>query len=53
MGGRSQEGIDLFSVSRVGNAGTPDPCNYQLENLVNFVSLWDAAYHDDIWIFYD
>ena len=31
----------------------PDPCNYQLENLVNCVSLWDAAYVDDIWVFYD
>ena len=31
----------------------PDPCNFQLENLVNCVSLWDAAYVDDIWVFYD
>ncbi|CAK9096988.1 unnamed protein product, partial [Durusdinium trenchii] len=29
----------------------PDPCNFQLQNLVNCV--WDAAYVDDIWVFYD
>ncbi|CAK9008231.1 unnamed protein product [Durusdinium trenchii] len=31
----------------------PDPCRFQLELLVNCVALWDAAYVDDIWIFYD
>ena len=31
----------------------PDPCRFQLRQLVNCVSLYDAAYHDDIWVFYD
>ncbi|CAE7892489.1 NLRC3, partial [Symbiodinium sp. KB8] len=31
----------------------PDPCRFQLRQLVNSVSLYDAAYHDDVWVFYD
>ena len=31
----------------------PDPCRFQLEQIVNFVSLFDAAYFDDVWLFYD
>ena len=31
----------------------PDPCRFQLEQIVNYVSLFDAAYFDDIWLFYD
>ena len=31
----------------------PDPCRFQLRQLVNCVSLYDVAYHDDIWVFYD
>ncbi|CAE7207215.1 NLRC3, partial [Symbiodinium necroappetens] len=31
----------------------PDPCRFQLRQLVNCVSLYDAAYHDDVWVFYD
>ncbi|CAK8989437.1 unnamed protein product [Durusdinium trenchii] len=31
----------------------PDPCNFQLQNLVDSVALWDAAFVDDVWLFYD
>eukprot|EP00434_Breviolum_minutum_P023350 symbB.v1.2.020599.t1/scaffold1742.1/size103667/7 len=31
----------------------PDPCGYQLEQVVNAVSLYEAAYEAEIWIFYD
>ena len=31
----------------------PDPCRFQLEQIVNCLSLYDAAYYDDVWIFYD
>ena len=31
----------------------PDPCRFQLEQIVNYESLFDAAYFDDIWLFYD
>ena len=31
----------------------PDPCRFQLEQIVNNVSLFDVAYFDDIWLFYD
>ncbi|CAE7197679.1 NLRC3 [Symbiodinium natans] len=31
----------------------PDPCGYQLEKIVDCISLYDAAYDDDIWVFYD
>ena len=31
----------------------PDPCRFQLRQLVNCVSLYDLAYHDDVWVFYD
>eukprot|EP00434_Breviolum_minutum_P036002 symbB.v1.2.031885.t1/scaffold3750.1/size50945/4 len=31
----------------------PDPCGYQLEQVVNAVSLYEAAYDAKIWIFYD
>ena len=31
----------------------PDPCGFQLEQIVNAVSLYDAAYDAEIWIFYD
>ena len=31
----------------------PDPCRFQLEQIVNYVSLFDAAYFDDTWLFYD
>ena len=31
----------------------PDPCGYQLEQVVNAVPLYEAAYDAKIWIFYD
>eukprot|EP00434_Breviolum_minutum_P000510 symbB.v1.2.000443.t1/scaffold32.1/size405148/16 len=31
----------------------PDPCGYQLEQVVNAVSLYEAAYEAEIWTFYD
>ena len=31
----------------------PDPCGYQLEQAVNAVSLYEAAYEAEVWIFYD
>ena len=31
----------------------PDPCRFQLQNLVDCVSLYDAAYSSDLWIFFD
>ena len=31
----------------------PDPCVFQLENLTNCVSLYDAAYSSAIWVFFD
>ncbi|CAE7231324.1 NLRC3 [Symbiodinium sp. CCMP2592] len=31
----------------------PDPCAHQLKCLVDVVSLFDAAYFSDIWLFYD
>ena len=31
----------------------PDPCGYQLEQVVNAVSLYEAAYEGAVWIFYD
>jgi len=31
----------------------PDPCGSQLKRLVDVVSLFDAAYFSDIWLFYD
>ncbi|CAE7347373.1 NLRC3 [Symbiodinium sp. KB8] len=31
----------------------PDPCGFQLKCLVHVVSLFDAAYFSDVWLFYD
>ena len=31
----------------------PDPCAHQLKCLVDVVSLFDAAYFSDVWLFYD
>ena len=31
----------------------PDPLRFQLQNLVNAVSLYDAAYFSELWIFLD
>jgi len=31
----------------------PDPCGYQLDQVVNAVSLYEAAYEAEIWIFYN
>ena len=31
----------------------PDPCGYQLEQVVNAVSLYEAAYEAEVWTFYD
>ena len=31
----------------------PDPCGYQLEQVVNAVSLYEAAYEAEIWTFCD
>ena len=31
----------------------PDPLRFQLQNLVNGLSLYDAAYFSEIWLFYD
>eukprot|EP00434_Breviolum_minutum_P037107 symbB.v1.2.032890.t1/scaffold4013.1/size46388/1 len=31
----------------------PDPCGFQLEQIVNAVSLYDVAYDAEIWVFYD
>ena len=31
----------------------PDPCQWQLGQLVDCIALYDAAYHSDIWVFYD
>ena len=31
----------------------PDPCGYQLEQVVNAVSLYEAAYQAEVWVFYD
>ena len=31
----------------------PDPCAHQLKCLVDVVSLYDAAYFSDVWLFYD
>ncbi|CAE7280729.1 NLRC3, partial [Symbiodinium necroappetens] len=31
----------------------PDPCGHQLKRLVEVVSLFDAAYFSDVWLFYD
>ena len=31
----------------------PDPCGYQLEQVLNAVSLYEAAYEAEVWIFYD
>ncbi|CAK9048949.1 unnamed protein product [Durusdinium trenchii] len=44
----------ICSVSHAWEAREhPDPCRFQLENLVSCVGLYDAAYFDDLWIFYD
>eukprot|EP00435_Cladocopium_sp_Y103_P000711 s843_g1.t1 len=31
----------------------PDPCRYQLEQIVNRVVLYEAAFKADVWVFYD
>ena len=31
----------------------PDPCRFQLQNLVQCLTLYDAAYSSDLWIFFD
>ena len=31
----------------------PDPCRFQLQNLVHCLKLYDAAYSSDLWIFFD
>eukprot|EP00434_Breviolum_minutum_P013040 symbB.v1.2.011488.t1/scaffold768.1/size164025/1 len=31
----------------------PDPCGYQLQQMVNTISLYEAAYVSELWIFYD
>ena len=31
----------------------PDPCRFQLQNLVQCLTLYNAAYSSDLWLFYD
>eukprot|EP00913_Durusdinium_trenchii_P013985 g13132.t1 len=31
----------------------PDPCCFQLGHLVDTISLYEAAYYSEIWVFYD
>ena len=31
----------------------PDPLRFQLENLVNALALYDAAYFSELWVFFD
>ena len=44
----------LISVSHAWETREhPDPCGDQLKRLVNLLSLYDAAYFSEIWVFYD
>ncbi|CAE7882240.1 NLRC3, partial [Symbiodinium microadriaticum] len=44
----------LISVSHAWETREhPDPCGDQLKRLVNCLSLYDAAYFSEIWVFYD
>ena len=44
----------VCSVSHAwGTREHPDPCCFQLGLLVDCISLYDAAYHSKIWVFYD
>ena len=44
----------LISVSHAWETREhPDPCGDQLKRLVNCLSLYDAAYSSEIWVFYD
>ena len=50
---RSKEAI-IVSVSHAWEAREhPDPCGYQLEQVVNHASLFVAAFAADIWLFFD
>ena len=31
----------------------PDPCSFQLSQLVNCLALYNAAFFSDVWVFYD
>ena len=44
----------IFSVSHCWETREhPDPCCFQLGQLVDCISLYDLAYHSDIWVFLD
>jgi len=44
----------LISVSHAWETREhPDPCGDQLKRLVSCLSLYDAAYFSEIWVFYD
>ena len=50
---RSREAI-IVSVSHAWEAREhPDPCGYQLEQVVHHLSLFVAAFAADIWLFFD
>ncbi|CAE7340284.1 NLRC3 [Symbiodinium sp. CCMP2456] len=51
---RSEGDAMICSVSHAWESREhPDPCAHQLKCLVDVVSLFDAAYFSDIWLFYD
>ncbi|CAE7783018.1 Nlrc3 [Symbiodinium sp. CCMP2456] len=44
----------IFAVSHSWETREhPDPCCFQLEQIVNCLSLYEAAYETDLWVFYD
>ena len=44
----------IFSISHAWETREhPDPCRFQLQQIVNCTALYGCAYHADIWVFYD
>ena len=44
----------IFSVSHAWETREhPDPCRFQLQQIVNCIGLYGAAYYAEMWVFYD
>ena len=48
-----QKDAIICSLSRWETREHPDPCHWQLGQLVDCIALYDSAYFSDIWVFYD
>ena len=52
--GLRQKDAMIISVSHAWESREhPDPVRFQLQNLVNALALYGAAYYSELWVFFD